>query len=52
MNNVNRMTLKWIKFGIICGLIVSFIYSTLLPGYNQKTNIEDGIKRFVEWIKK
>ena len=26
MNNDNHMTLNWIKIGIICGLIVSFIY--------------------------
>ena len=29
MNNDNRMTLNWIKLGIICGLLVSFIYPSL-----------------------
>lgn len=29
MNNDNRMTLNWIKLGVICGLLVSFIYPSL-----------------------
>jgi len=29
MNDDNRMTLNWIKIGIICGLLVSFVYPSL-----------------------
>jgi hypothetical protein len=29
MNDDNRMTLNWINVGIICGLLVSFVYASL-----------------------
>jgi hypothetical protein len=29
MNDDNRMTINWIKIGIICGLLVSFVYPSL-----------------------